>query len=132
MRRKIAGACSAASEPLPDGNYLVAVERAFYTPARKPYLTVRMRILQPLSYANRTIAGRLYCTPATMWKLSWFLGDFKYDPELLAEEQLDETRLTSLRGVVRIARRSFGGRRLTSFEAFASEESWSSSVDLTA
>ncbi len=67
-----------------------------------------------------------------MWKLAWFLGDFKYDSELLAQEQLDETRPTSLRGVVRIARRSFGGRRLTSLEAFASEESWSSTDDLTA
>ncbi len=59
MKRKIAGACTAGSEPLPDGSYLVEVERAFYTPGRKPYLTVRMRVLQPLSQANRTIAGRL-------------------------------------------------------------------------
>jgi hypothetical protein len=132
MRRKIAGAASAAAEPPPDGCYLVEVERGYFTPGKKPSLTLRMRVLEPLQFANRTIAGRLFCTPAAMWKLVWFLGDFKYDPELLESEELDETRLISLRGIVRIARRAFNGRRLTCLEAFAPAESWTASDDLTA
>ena len=46
------------------------------------------------------IIGRLYCTQKAMWKLGCFLRDFLYDPELLAHEQLEETALPGLRGIV--------------------------------
>jgi hypothetical protein len=124
MTRKIAGASTVSAEPLPDGCYLVELERGYHTPGRKPSLTLRMRVLEPVHFAGSTIAGRLYCTPGAMWKLAWFLGDFQYDAELLQRKELEVSRLISLRGVVRIARRAFNGRRLTSFEAFAPAESW--------
>jgi hypothetical protein len=36
-----------------------------------------------------------------LWKLSWFLRDFVYDPELLGREEIDEKALFGLRGIVK-------------------------------
>ena len=38
-----------------------------------------------------------------MWKLSWFLRDFGYDPELLDKNEIDDKALVGLRGVVKIS-----------------------------
>ena len=41
-------------------------------------------------FERRSFSGRLYCTERALWKLNWFLRDFGYDLELLAQDQVDE------------------------------------------
>ena len=54
--------------------------------AQKPYYALRLEVLEPEHLTGHLIAGRLYCTPKALWKLSWFLRDFGYDTELLGRE----------------------------------------------
>ena len=34
-------------------------------------------ILEPKEHQGHSLNGRLYCTPKALWKLSWFLRDFR-------------------------------------------------------
>ena len=64
-----------------EGLFLVRVERAFYRwHPQKPFFALRLAILEPKEHTGQAISGRLYCTPKALWKLSWFLRDFGYDP----------------------------------------------------
>ena len=54
--------------------------------------------------AGHSITGRIYCTPKALWKLSWFLRDFGYDPELIGRDEIDDKCLVGLQGVVKISR----------------------------
>jgi hypothetical protein len=69
----------------------------------------RCSILEPASIAALSFLGRLYCTERALWKLSWFLLDFAYDPELLTRDQIDEKALVGLRGVLRASFNSLNG-----------------------
>ena len=107
MRRRIAGlheAALSAADGIPDGLFLVRVERAQYRwHARKSYYLLRCRVVEPCQLAGRAITGRLYCTPKALWKLTWFLRDFAYDAELLGRDEIEDKNLIGLRGVVKIS-----------------------------
>ena len=87
-------------------------------------LSLRLVVLEPETLTGRFIAGRLYCTDRALWKLSWFLRDFGYDPELLSRDQVDEKAVRNLRGVVRTSHVTLNGRSYQNLEAFAPEAEW--------
>jgi hypothetical protein len=112
-------------EEVPDGIFLVRVERAKYCwDASKPYYLVRFSIQQPEEFSLRSITGRIYCTPKALWKLSWFLRDFGYDTELFDHDEVEDKRLLGLTGVVKISHVVRNGTTLLNLDAFASAGQW--------
>ena len=108
-----------------EGLFLVRVDRAFYRwHPQKPFLSLRLVVLEPETLTGRFITGRLYCTDRALWKLNWFLRDFGYDPELLSRDQVDEKAVRNLRGVVRTSHVTLKGRSYQNLEAFAPEAEW--------
>ncbi len=81
MKRRIPGLHEQSSgSEIPDGIFLVRVEHASYQyHPHKPYFALRLAVLQPQTWAQKTISGRIYCSQKALWKLSWFLRDFGYD-----------------------------------------------------
>src|ERR1700722_19845957 len=81
-------------ESLLEGLFLVRVDSASspWHP-HKPFLSVRLVVLEPERFAGQSLSGRLYCTERALWKLNWFLRDFGYDSELLSRDQVDEKAL---------------------------------------
>ena len=69
----------------------------------KALLQLSLVILEPSRFSGRTLSSRLYCNPKALWKLNWFLRDFGYDTELLGRDEVDETQLVGLKGVVKSA-----------------------------
>ena len=128
MKRQVPGLAETArdSRPeIPDGIFLVHVDEAqFRWHAHKPFYLLRLSILEPIPLAGQSIIGRLYCTPKAMWKLSWFLRDFLYDPELFAHEHVDEKALPGLRGVVKISHTMLHGISLVNLDGFAPASQW--------
>jgi hypothetical protein len=128
MKRRIAGlreTTVSASNDLPDGVYLVRVDRAQYRwHKQKPFYLLRLSILEPRELAGWGVSGRLYCTARAVWKLGWFLRDFLYDPELLSQEEVDEKALFGLRGVVKISHTTVHGTSLLNFDGFAPASQW--------
>jgi hypothetical protein len=113
MKRQITGLHSAdrcAVDQIPDGVFLVRVQRVrFQRQAQKPYYTITLAILEPDRFSGQVISSRLYCSPKALWKLNWFLRDFGYDTELLGRDEVDETQLVGLKGVVKTSRIVFNG-----------------------
>jgi hypothetical protein len=108
-----------------EGVFLVRVVQASYRWHReKPFFTLRFSILEPKEHANRSLSGRLYCTPKALWKLNWLLRDFGYDRDLFARDEVDEKSLLGLTGVVKTSRTTLNGRSFLNFEAFASAGEW--------
>ena len=129
MRRRFQGLASTAptGREVPDGVFLVRVDQVRYSLERqKPFYTVRFSVLEPQPLAGRTFSGRLYCTSKALWKLSWFLRDFGYDPELLGRDEVEEKGLIGLRGVVKLSHTVVNGRALVSLDAFAPAGAWES------
>jgi len=128
MKRQISGLRAAdrcAADQVPDGIYLVEVARVAYRrQAQKPYFTIGMAILEPDRFSEHAISSRLYCNPKALWKLNWFLRDFGYDTELLGRDEVDETQLVGLKGVVKISHIIFNGASLLRFDGFAPARSW--------
>lgn len=128
MKRYIHGlrdTTPASGNSLPDGIYLVRVDRAQYRwHPQKPFYTLRLLVLEPQELAGRVISGRLYCSARAIWKLGWFLRDFLYDPELLSQEEVDEAALPGLRGVVKITHTTVHGTSLLNFDGFAPASQW--------
>jgi hypothetical protein len=126
MKRRFAGLQETASaNKVPDGIFLVRVEKAEYRwHAQKPFYILRLSILEPQELAGRLISGRLYCTSKALWKLDWFLRDSLYDPELLGSEEIDEKALFGLRGVVKISQTTLNGRSLLNLDGFAPASQW--------
>jgi hypothetical protein len=128
MKRQIIGLHAAdrgASDQIPDGVFLVRVQRAqFRRQAQKPYYTLALAILEPTRFAGQVISSRLYCSPKALWKLNWFLRDFGYDTETLGRDEVDETQLVSLRGVVKISHIVFNGASLLRLDGFAPAGRW--------
>ena len=128
MKRHIAGlnqADRSAADEVPDGLFLVRVERAQYRwHAQKPYYLLRFVVLEPKHLAERFITGRVYYTPKALWKLSWFLRDFGYDTELLGREEVDEKALVGLRGVVKVSHTVMNGTSVLNLEGFAPASQW--------
>jgi len=129
MKRRFQGLASTAQagREVPDGVFLVRVDQVRYSRERqKPFYTVRFSVIEPEPLAGRAISGRLYCTPKALWKLSWFLRDFGYDPELLGRDEVEEKGLIGLRGVVKLTHRVVNGRTLVNLDAFAPAGAWGS------
>jgi hypothetical protein len=128
MKRRIEGlheADAAGSVLLPDSLYLVRVARAQYRwHLEKPYYILRLLVLEPGHFAERSIAGRLYCTPRALWKLNWFLRDFGYDSDLLGQDEIDEKNLVGLQGVVKIGHIVVNGTTFVNLEGFAPASQW--------
>jgi hypothetical protein len=126
MKRRFAGLHETASvNELPDGIFLVRVEKAEYRwHAQKPFYILQLSVLEPKELAGRRISGRLYCTSKALWKLGWFLRDFLYDPDLLGSEEIDEKALFGLRGVVKVSHTTLNGRSLLNLDGFAPASQW--------
>jgi hypothetical protein len=129
MRRRIPGLHqqSDSKRAVPEGILLVSVHRVLYINGQKPYFAVAFKVIEPAVYAGQQISTRLYSTERALWKLQWFLQEFRYDPKLLDQDEIDEKALLGLRGVVKISRASVNGRTFTNLDAFAPETAWSSS-----
>jgi hypothetical protein len=128
MKRQIMGLHAAdrcSSDQIPDGIFLVRVQRVqFRRQAQKPYYTLNLAILEPSRFSGRVLSSRLYCTANALWKLNWFLRDFGYDIELLGRDEVDETQLVGLKGVVKISHIVFNGSALLRLDGFASVSRW--------
>jgi hypothetical protein len=70
------------------------------------------------------LSSRLYCNPKALWKLNWFLRDFGYDTELLGRDEVEETQLVGLKGVVKISHIVFNGASLLRLDGFAPADRW--------
>ena len=128
MKRQITGLHAAdrsAAHQVPDGVFLVRVHRVqFRRQAPKPYYTLALTILEPNRFAALTLSGRVYCNPKALWKLNWFLRDFGYDTELLGRDEVDESQLQGLKGVVKISHIVFNGTSLLRLDGFAPAGRW--------
>src|SRR5260370_23856662 len=137
MKRQISGLHAAdrsAADQIPDGIFLVRVQCAkFQRQAQKPYYTITLVILEPTRFAGQVITSRLYCSPKALWKFNWFLRDFGYDTELLGRDEVDETQLVGLKGVIKISHIVLNGSSLIPLDGFAatgrSEELSPANVD---
>ncbi len=127
MKRKIQGLAHASQQPpdVPDSVYLVRVESVRFERERaRPAYRLKFTVLSPRECAGQSITGRIWCTPKSLWKLSWFLRDFGYDQELVGRDEIDDKRLVGLRGVVKISHVTVSGRHFTSLDAFAQATAW--------
>jgi len=128
MKRKVAGLHAAdldAVDRIPDGVFLVRVQRMqFRRYAPKPYYIVNLAILEPHRFADHLISSRLYCHAKALWKLNWFLRDFGYDSESIDRDEVDETRLVGLHGVVKISHVICNWSSWIRFDGFAPTRRW--------
>ena len=128
MRRQITGLHTAdrcASDHVPDGVFLVRVQRAqFSRQDQKPYYTLALAILEPNRFSGHILSSRLYCSARALWKLNWFLRDFGYDTELFGRGEVNETQLVGLKGVVKISHIVFNGAPLLRLDGFAPVGRW--------
>ena len=108
-----------------DGVFLVRVDRAFYRwhPTR-PFYLLRFSVLEPKEHCGHSLSGRIYCTPKTVWRLSWFLRDFGYNTDLLGRDELDEKALLGLQGIVRVSHTVLNGHSFLNFDGFAPAGDW--------
>ncbi|MGC2228678.1 MAG: hypothetical protein WA578_17005, partial [Candidatus Sulfotelmatobacter sp.] len=88
------------------------------------YYTLTLDILEPTRFSGHTLSSRLYCNPKALWKLNCFLRDFGYDTELLGRDEVDETQLVSLKGIVKTSHIVFNGASLLRFDGFAAADRW--------
>ena len=128
MKRQVPGLSLTARDShseVPDGIFLVRVDNAQHRwYSQKRFYVLRFSVLEPKSFAGRTIVSRLYCTAKAMWKLGWFLRDFLYDPELLSQDEVDEHALRGLVGVVKITHTVVNGISLVNLDGFAPSSQW--------
>lgn len=128
MKRRFEGlreATRSGSDEVPDGLFLVRVERVqYHWHAQKPFYALRFSVLEPQELAGQAISGRLYCTIKALWKLSWFLRDFGYDNELLGRDELEEKAVVGLRGIVKISHTTINGAHLVNLDGFAPVSQW--------
>ena len=126
MRSKIPGLSRPReASSLVEGSYRARVIR--FGPAghaAKPCLAATFLILEPAAYAGRFAGTRLYYHDRALWKLRWFLHDFKYDADLLAADDLDDRRVVGLEGVIRLAYWGHDGHRRLGVQGFAPSERW--------
>jgi len=127
MKRQITGlhAADAVPHQIPDGVFLVRVQRVqFRRQAQQPYYTITLAILEPSPFSGHILSSRLYCCPKALWKLNWFLRDFDYDSELLGRDEVDETQLVGLKGVVKTSHIVCNGASLLRLDGFAPAARW--------
>ena len=135
MKRLISGLNQASAvddDRVVGGLYLVRVYRAQYRwHAKKPFCAIQFIVLEPKALSGSSITARLYCTPKTLWKLNWFLRDFGYDPELLGRDEMEETKLVGLIGVVKISHTIVNGTSLVNLDGFAPASQWTEAGDIS-
>ena len=128
MKRYVLGlgqASASSAEGVPDGLFLVRIERAQYRWHRqKPFYAFVFSIVEPKPRAGNRFTGRVYSTPKALWKLNWFLRDFGYDMELLGRDEIDDKNLVGLSGVVKISHAVVNGTSLLNLDAFAPATRW--------
>jgi hypothetical protein len=125
MKRQIHGLSSPLTADIPDGVYLVKVQRAQYRwHKQKPFYELSFYILQPDVFVGGAIVARLLSSPKMLWKLAWFLRDFRYSHELLERDEIDTRALIGLQGVVQISHEIVSGRSAVRLEAFAPAADW--------
>ena len=121
-RTNLTEAIQSAMDDLPDGFYLVRVERVEYRFSRNA-ADLCFSVLEPAEYAGRSIAGRLAMLEGKdPWKLGWFLQEFKYDRT--QSEGNPEKALVGLEGVVKIRNTRMRGMARIRLEAFAPASQW--------
>jgi len=81
-------------------------------------------VVEPKEHQGHVLTGRLYCTSKALWKLSWFLRDFCYDPDLMGRDEVDERAVVGLRGILRTSRTVLNGRSFLNLDGFAPAEDW--------
>ena len=128
MRRQISGLHAAdrcAADRSPKGSSLFGCNESIFVDRHKS-LTTRLLwpFLEPTRFSGHTLSSRLYCNPKALWKLNWFLRDFGYDTELLGRDEMDETQLIGLKGVVKISHIFFNGTSLLRLDGFAPAARW--------
>jgi len=116
---------------IPEGLYLVSLQRALYFGRPKAFYQLQFQILRPEPWTHRVFSARLYCTAKTLSKLLWFLQAFAYDCELLARGEIDDQALVGLQGIVKISHARRNGRSYWNLDAFAHESRWSDPISLT-
>jgi hypothetical protein len=128
MKRYVAGlnqATACASDGLPDGLFLVRVERIQYRWHRqKPFYAIQFSVIEPRQLVGHRLAARLSCSSKNLWKLNWFLRDFGYDPELLERNEIDDKSLIGLCGVVKISHSVVNGTTVLDLDGFAPASRW--------
>ena len=128
MRRYLSGiskANASASEGMPDGTFLVRIERAQYRwHAQNPFYALLFLVQEPKLFTGIRFTARLYCTPKALWKLNWFLRDFGYDAELLGRDEIDDKALVGLTGVVKVSHTVVNGTSLLNLDGFAPAARW--------
>jgi hypothetical protein len=128
MRRRFQGlhqADKSAAGDLPDGTYLVRVQRCQYRwHAQKPYYVIRFVVICPNIFEGKTFSSRVYCSAKALWKFSWFLRDFGYDSELLSQDEVEDKNLIGLNGVVKISHTVLKGITLLNLDAVAPAAQW--------
>ena len=126
MRRQLQGLSrSAVPSDIVDGLYLVRVQRAHYRwHKQKPSYELSFYVLEPKSFVGGSITARLSCSPKSLWKLGWFLRDFRYSQELLEQDEIDIRALLGLQGVIQVAHEIVNGRSEVILKAFASASDW--------
>ena len=125
MKRQIQGLSSPMTPDLPAGRYLVRVQRAHYCWHRqKPSYELTFYVLEPKDLLGGSIVARLSSAGKLLWKLAWFLRDFRYNWELLERDEIDTRALIGLEGMVHISHEIARGRSTTKLEAFAPAADW--------
>ncbi len=127
MKRKIQGLARVSQQlpDVPDGVYLVQIEAVRFESERtRPSYRLKFSVMAPPKSSGQSITGRIWSTPKALWKLSWFLRDFGYDPELLGRDEIEERSLVGLQGVVKISHVIVNGRPLVNLDAFAPAGAW--------
>jgi hypothetical protein len=128
MKRRFQGlhqADQSATSDIPDGLFLVRVQRAQYRwHAQKPFYLLRLAVLEPQRFEGKGFTGRVYCSAKALWKLTWFLRDFGYDADLLGHDEVDDKNLVCLRGVVKISHAVLNGTTLLNLDGFAPASQW--------
>src|SRR6266496_4113364 len=110
---------------IPDGVFLVRVQRVrFQRQAQKPYYTLVLAVLEPTRFAAQLISSRLYCSRKALWKLNWYLRAFGYGIEPLGRDEVDETQLIGLKGVIKISHIVFNGTSWLRLDGFAPAGRW--------
>lgn len=126
MRRQIQGlSSSSSSSDIPDGVYLVRVQKARYRWHKvKPSYELHFFVVKPDSFAGAAIIARLFCSQKALWKFAWFLRDFRYNQELLDRDEIDARALVGLEGMLQITNEVVNGRTVVEVGAFAPAADW--------
>jgi hypothetical protein len=115
-------AIQSATDDLPDGFFLVRVERVEYR-FSKDVADLYFSVLQPVEYAGRSIPLRLpLMERRDSWKFGWFLQEFRYDKTRCEGDP--EKSMIGLQGVVKIRHTRLRGMARIRLEAFASADQW--------